>query len=209
MTTFYYKAYDSTGHKRVGTIKEYNVREAQLFLRGRGLKAYFLEDVKIVRKVIRKRRLRHRIIVIGGATAIALALVGSGVLVGYAGREAAPDAGQYREAGILKGDSGAVVAITPEAREFARKIYDVWQSFAPGVITGIEARKRFMTIYVNNDIRSMSSQDLEVLASRTCQALQRHFKSAGATLLIFHDDLPIMEVKYNGLTKTTKVKTYG
>ena len=205
MITYIYKAYDQLGNKKAGKVAVHTILDARRILRERHLNPYFLEDFKVVKQNIRRRRKRRRIIVAVGAVLIAAALVLSGIMVGYAGRERAPD---YSKTGVLKGGSGNLVADTDQGRAFARNIYQAWQSFAPGVINGIEVRKHLMTIYVGRAVRRMSESDLEVLATNSIRALQREFKSNGGTLLIIEDDLTIMEVRYNSFTKSTNIIRY-
>lgn len=87
MATFVYKAYDQLGNKKSGKIAVPSVVDARRELRGRGLNAYFLEDLRAVRIALRKRKKRRQVIAIGGVIAIAAAMLLSGLMVGYAGRE--------------------------------------------------------------------------------------------------------------------------
>lgn len=108
----------------------------------------------------------------------------------------------------MAGGSGNLLADTDEGKQFARKIYEAWQSFAPDVITGIEVRKYFLTLYVDRKVSTIAANDLEFLATQSVRAAQREYDSAGATLLIIQDDVPIMEVRYNGFTRSTRITKY-
>jgi len=176
LTTYIYKAYDPAGHKKAGTVVVASIFDARRIIRDKGLKIYFLEDLRVVKKSLRRKKRRRRILYISGTVAIALALVTSGMMVGYAGRDRALDVEAYQEIGAIRGQSGSVYAKTDEEKVFAQEIYNVWNSFAPGVITGIEVQQSLMTIYVGRKISQMSDSDREALATSSVRALQREFK---------------------------------
>ena len=208
MATFVYKAYDQLGNKKAGKIAVPSELDARRELRDHGLSAYFLEDLRAVKKALRKRKKRRQILAVVGVILISAAMLLSGLMVGYAGRERALTMEDYQSAGVVTGGSGNLVAATDKDKRFARRIYEAWQSFAPGVLTGIEVRKHVMTLYVGRRVSEISDEDLEYLATQSVRAVQREYDSAGATLLIIQDDVPIMEVRYNGFTKSTKITQY-
>lgn len=208
MTTYLYKAYDRRGHRKTGTIRVYSAKEAHLQLRTKGLKAYFLEDLAEVKRELRHRNRVRKAILISGAILVAGALLVSGLVVGYASKAPPPDVQAYKEAGILKGGSGNVVADSPEAKRFARDIFDAWQQLAPGIVNGVEVHRGYMTLYVTRAVRQMPGDDLELLATNTVKALQRQSKSFGVTLLVVEGNLTILEAQYNGLSKDTRITRY-
>lgn len=208
MATFVYKAYDQLGNKKAGKIAVPSESDARRELRDHGLSAYFLEDLRIVRKALQKRKKRRQILAIVGVFLIAAAMLLSGLMVGYAGRERGLSLENYQTAGAVTGGSGTLVADTDQGKKFARTMYEAWQSFAPGVLTGIEVRKHFLTLYVARNVSEIPEEDLEYLATQSVRALQREYDSAGATLLVILDDVPIMEIRYNGFTKSTKITQY-
>ena len=211
MPFFYYKAYDAAGQKKTGVIEALHRRAADAELRRTGLRPYFLHDYQQLKKILRhKQKKRERVIaiVIVGAVAVVSSAVLSGVAVRYAGRERAPKIEEYKQTGLVTGSAGVIVAKTREEREFALDIHKVWQTFCPGAVKGLEVRKLLMTVYVTRDIRRMSEKDLEVLASQTVRALQRRFGTSGCTLLVVEGDVTILDVSYNTITKTTRVKSY-
>lgn len=209
MSTFYYKAYDQLGNKKAGTIGVQSIMDARRELRERGLSAYFLEDLRIVKQVLRRRRKRKKVLLIGGAIVVGAALLFSGLMIGYAGREQDLSVEDYQNAGVLRGGSGNLVASTDQGEAFARRIFDAWQSLAPGVINGIEVRKGFMTLYVSRKVRQVNEDHLEALVTDTARALTREFKSPGANVLVISEDVPMLEVTYNGFSKSTKIKSYN
>lgn len=207
-SVFYYRAYNQAGQKISGTIKEFDLRAANVVLRDSGLRPYFLHDYRELKLVLRQRRKRRKRLLIGGAVAIALALVASGAMVGFAGRERAPNMQDLSATGFGEGLPGLIVADTKEERDFAKRIQELWEAFIPGLVEGVELKKLFMTLYVSRDVRKVDDTDLEVLATNTAKALQREFRLSGCTLWIVHNDETIMEVKYNTYAKSTTVKSY-
>ena len=208
MATFVYKAYDQLGNKKAGKIAVPSEMDARRELRDHGLSAYFLQDLHAFKRRLKKRKKRQRVLAIGGVIAIAAAMLLSGLMVGYAGREQALTVEDYQAAGVAMGGSGNFVVDTDQGARFARKIYEAWHSFAPGVVNGIEVHKHFMALYVSRKVSSIDDDDLELLATSTVRAVQREYDSAGATLLNNQDDVPIMENKYNRFTKSTKNTHY-
>ena len=208
MRLFYFRAYDQTGHKRTGAIEAPNVRAADAELRKSGLRPYFLNEYEAVRKALREKRKRERLLILGGSLAIALSLVLSGQLVRYAGRERAPDVEDYKRAGILDESSGVIVAKTKEEREFALEIYKIWDGFYPDLITGVDVKRLFMTVYVSRQVYDLSDNELELLATNTTRALQRRFETSGATLLIVEGDNTVMEVNYASARQSLRVRSY-
>jgi len=206
--TFYFKAYDETGRKMTGTIEAEDRQAANAELRESGLRVYRLHDYHKLRKALQKRKKRQRLITITGTAAVVLSLVFSSLMVRYAGRERAPDIDEYRRTGIVAGNPGLIMAKTMEEREFGSYIHGVWQSFCPGAVTGLEVTKLFMSVYVSRSIRDLSDNDLEVLASNTVRALQRRFEASVCTLLVVEGDTTILEVRYNAITSSTRVKFY-
>ena len=132
----------------------------------------------------------------------------SGLMVRYAGRERAPTIEDYKRTGRVTGRQGGIVAKTEEEHEFALEMYRVWESFCPRTVIGLEVTKLLMTVYVTRNVRRLSENDLEFLASNTVRALQRRFGRSGCTLVVFEGDTPILEVSYNTITRSTRVKTY-
>ena len=145
---------------------------------------------------------------IGGPVAILLSLYISSQIEQYAGRERAPDIEQYARAGIVQGDPGIVVAKTKALREFGGEIRTVWESFYPGSVAGLEVSTLLMTIYVTPAIRVLSDSEREALASNTVRALHRRFGSDVCTLLVVEDATTLIEVTYNAMTKSTRVKSF-
>jgi len=209
MKTFYYKAYDGAGGKRTGTIEARDRWTADAELREDGLRPYFLHDYQVLKKILQqKQKERRRVIAIVGAAAVALSLVFSVVIVRYAGRERPPNMEDYRRSGLVAGSPSLIAAKTKEEREFGLEIYQVWQSLYPDTISGVEVSKLLMTVYVTRNVRHLSENELEMLASNTVHALQRRFEAGGCTLLVVRDDKTILEVHYNCLTRSTRVKAY-
>lgn len=206
--TIYFRAYDETGGKRSGTMEATDVRAAATELREGGLRPYFLHDYHALKEKLRRKKKRRRIIAISGSVAVALSLLFSGLIVGYAGRERAPDIGEYEQMGLVEGAPGVVVARTKEERLFGLDIYEVWQRFSNKSVTGLEVSKFLMTVYVNKGIRHLSDKELESLAESTVRASQRHFRSSGCTLLVVENGGTILEIQYNGFTKSTTLKSY-
>ena len=208
MTTYVYKAYDPAGHKKAGTVVVESVFDARRILRDKGLKIYFLEDLKSVKQQVRRKKRRRRTLYISGSILIALALVTSGVMVGYAGREQALGLEAYQEVGAVRGHAGTVYAKTDAEMAFAQNIYDAWSSFTPGVITGIEVQRSVMTVYVSRKISQVSDNDVEALVTSSVRALQREFGASGTTLLLVKDDVTLMEVRYSPYTRSTNIKDF-
>jgi len=209
MPFFYYKAFDEAGQKRAGIIEARDRWAADAELKRTGLRPYFLHDYQQLKKVLQqKQKKRQRLIVVVGAVAVVLSAVSSGLIVRYAGRERAPQIESYRRTGLVAGSPGIIVAKTREEREFAQEILGVWQSFCPGAVSGIEVGKLLMTVYVTRKIRALPESDLEVLASHTIRALHRRFRASGCTLLVVEGDRTILEVSYNAITRSTRVKSY-
>ena len=206
--SYYYRAFNEIGGKRTGTIQAPDPRAADAELRKNGLRPYFLNDVESVKKALRERKRRRRIITIVGAVAVALSIFLSGAMVRYAGRERAPDIQQYRRTGLVEEGSSIIVAGTKEEREFAQEIYNTWEGFYPGTVTGLEVKKLLMTIYVTNKVHDLSDSELELVASNTARALQRRFSTSGSTLLVVEDEIAILEVTYTAFTKSIRVKSY-
>ena len=209
MPAYNYKAFDLANHKLSGMLEAPDEHTADLDLRKGGLRPYFLRDTRIIRHAIKKKRRRRRVIVVSGATAIALSLVASSFIVGYAGREQPPDIAQYKRAGLLTDSPEPIIAKSDEEREFAVEILKIWKNFTPGVVTSIEVRKIMITIYVNRKINRFSDQDIETLATQTVKALHRRFSAAGTTLLLVRGNDTILEVRYIPLTKSIYLKSYN
>lgn len=209
MPAYYYKAFDLANHKLSGVLDAPDEHTADLDLRKGGLRPYFLRDTRVIRHAIKKKKRRRRIIVIGGSTAVALSLVASSFVVGYAGREQAPDIAQYKRAGLLTDSPEPIIAKSAEEREFAIEMLKVWKNFIPGTVTSIEVRKIMITIYVSRKINRYSDEDVEMLATQTVKALHRRFSTTGTTLLLVRGNDTILEVRYLPLTHSTYVKSYG
>ncbi len=209
MPFFYYRAYDEAGQKRAGIIEARDRWAADAELRRTGLRPHFLQDYRQIKKVLReKQKKRQRLLVIGGAVAVILSALFSALIVRYAGRERAPAIEQYKRAGLVAGRPGIITAKTKEEREFAQEVLAIWQSFCPGAVSGLEVGKLLMTVYVTREIRALPASDLEVLASHTVRALHRRFGASGCTLLVVEGDATILEVSYNSITRSTRVKSY-
>lgn len=206
--TIYYKAYDPAGRKLTGKIQAAGIREAHLELQGSGLRPYFLHDYEKLKEMIRRRRKRKKIIVICGGVAIAISLVLSGVIVGYAGREQPTNIESIRQQGLVVGNSQAIAGKTEEERQFGQQVFDAWQSFAPDSVTGVEVNKILLMVYVNRKIRRLSDQELEMLSEQCVKALQRRFGAVGCSLLVVEDEQTIMELRYNGYLKSTTIKSF-
>ena len=208
MPRYLYKAYDSVGHKKVGTLYVLSPQEVYVALRERGLKAYFVEDfAKVKRVLLHRQRVRKTVIWLGAAS-IALALTVSAGIVGYAGRVKPLSTEDYQKVGLVEGGSGNFAADTADGEKLAREMVDAWNSFAPAVITGIEVRKGVMTIHVARTVRNLDSADIDHLAVNSVRALHRRLGSPGATLLIVEEDVTMLEVRYNGVTDSTHITRY-
>ena len=208
MATYVYKAYDHAGHKKTGTLHGFSAQDANLTLRERGLKVYFIADLgKLKERALHRRNVRKTILYGGGAL-IVIALVGSGAAVGFGGREQALRTDDYRRAGLVTAGSGNIVADSEEGKELARDIFDAWSSFAPKVLTGIEIRKGVMTLHVSRGVSRITEQDLEYLSVNSLRALHRQIDAPGATLLVLRDDVTMLDVRYNGVTNSTHITRY-
>jgi hypothetical protein len=207
--TFYYRAYDQAGHKRTGTIEARDQWTADKELRKGGLRPYFLHDYQKLKRILRqKQKKRQRVIAIAGASAVALSIVVSIVIVRLAGRERALTLDDYKLTGRVVGQEGGVVAATDDEEEFALEMYRIWDSFCPRAVVGLEVTKLLMTIHVTRNIRNLSEDELELLASNTVRALQRRFGTTGCTLVVVEDTTPIMDASYSIITKRVRVKSY-
>jgi hypothetical protein len=209
MKIFYYRAYDGAGGKRTGTIEARDRWAADAELKKNGLRPYLLHDYQVLKKVLRqKQKERRRVIAIVGAAAVVVSIVFSIVIVRWAGRERPPDIEDYRRAGLVAGNSGMIGAKTKEERAFGLEIHQAWQSLYPDTVTGVDVSKLLMTVYVTRNVRHLSENELELLASNTVRALQRRFQASGCTVLVVEGDRTILEVHYNVLTRSTRVKSY-
>ncbi|MBI4559650.1 MAG: hypothetical protein HY706_18840 [Candidatus Hydrogenedentes bacterium] len=209
MKAYYYKAYDEVGRKRSGTLEAPDRHAAGQELQRWGLRPYFLHDYHDFRKLLRQReKKRRRNLIIGGAVAALVCLALSAFLVSYAGRDRPPTVQEYSETGILEPISAALVAKTPEERQFGVEMYQIWHSFVPNAVDGVQVSSVLLTIHVNRRIHRLSENDLEVLATNSVRAFQRRFGSAACSLWLFEDEQKILEVDYNGFTKSTRVKAY-
>lgn len=209
MPLFYYKAYDAAGQKRTGIIEATHPHAADEELRQSGLRPYFLHDYHRLKKALhQKQKKRQRLIAMVGTAAVILSAILSGLIVRYAGRERAPEIEDYRRTGLAVGSPGLIVAQTKEEREFASEILGAWESFAPGSVRGIEVGKLLMWVHVTRKIRALPGNDLDVLASQTVGALHRRFGASVCTLLVVENDTTILEVKYDAITRSTRVKSY-
>jgi len=208
--SFFYKAYNETGQKRTGVIEAPHREDADAELRKSGLCPYFLHDYHKLKEIAhRKQRKRQQMILTGGAAASVLAIAFSVLGVRYAGRERAPRIDDYRRSGIIEGNPGVIQANTKEQREFALGIQDVWENFCPEVVRGIEVSNVLMTVWVTRDVRNLSDNELDLLASNAVRALHRRFGASGCTLLVIEGtDRTILEVSYNAITKSTRLKSY-
>ena len=97
MATFVYKAYDQLGNKKAGKIAVPSEMDARRELRDHGLSAYFLEDIRAVRKALHRRKKRRKILAIVGVILIAAAMFMSGAILGRAFKLT----GDTKYAGIL------------------------------------------------------------------------------------------------------------
>ncbi|MEK7795537.1 MAG: hypothetical protein AAB353_13455 [Candidatus Hydrogenedentota bacterium] len=197
MTTFYFKAYTTTGYKSAGTIVAFDPRAADVELRERGLRPYFIRDLITIRNAHRARKRRQRIIFSLGAVAILAASIGAGLLVRYAGR--VPELGfeDYKRLGLVTEGPEQFVAKSDEALDFAQDIHEIWNSFYPGVIERIEAHKMLLTIHVTSAIGRIPRGELETLLTNTVSAHHRRFQWDVSTLVIVEDGVPFVEAKYN------------
>ncbi len=208
MPTYLYKAYDSVGHKKVGTLYVLSPQEAILALRERGLKAYFVEDLAKVKRVLQHRQRVRKTVIGFGAGAIVLALGVSAGMVGYAGRAKPLATADYQQAGLVEGGSGNFAVDSEKGEKLAKEMVDAWNSFAPGVLTGIEIHKSVMTIHVGRAVRKLDPDDLDHLASNSVRALHRQLNARGAMLLILEEDVTMLEVRYNSVTNSTHITRY-
>jgi len=208
--SFFYKAYNETGQKRTGIIEAPYREDADAELRKSGLCPYFLHDYHKLKEIVRrKQRKRRHMILIGGAAATVLTVAFSVSVVRYAARERAPRIDDYKRSGIIEGNPGVIQANTKEQREFALGIQDVWESFCPKVVRGIEVSNVLMTVWVTGEVRNLSDNELDVLASNAVRALHRRFGASACTLLVVKGtDRTILEVNYNAITKSTRLKSY-
>ena len=210
MRSFFYKAHDEAGRKRTGVIEAPHREDADAELRKSGLRPYFLHDYHKLKQILhRKQRKRRQMILIGSAVTTVLAVMFSVFGVRYAGRERAPRIDDYKRTGIIEGNPGLIQADTKQQRKFALDIHGVWESFCPDVIQGIEVTNILMTVWVTRKVRNLSDNELEVLASNAVRALHRQFGANACTLLVVEgNDRTILEVNYNAITKSTRLKSY-
>jgi hypothetical protein len=208
VATFIYKAYDSAGRKKSGTLHGFSAQDANLTLRERGLKVYFIADLHKLKEAVRHKRQVRKTIIYGGAALVVIALVGSGAAVSLAGRVKPLGASDYRKAGLITSGSGNIVADSEEGKQLASDIYDAWNSFAPRVLTGIEIRNGVMTLHVTRAASRLVPDDFEYLAVNSVRALHRQTDAPGATLVVLQDDMTILEVRYNGLTNSTHITRF-
>ena len=208
MPTYLYKAYDSVGHKKVGTLRVFSPQEVYLALRKRGLKVYFVEDLAKVKHVLQHRQRVRKTVIWCGAAVIVLALAGSAGMVGYAGREKPLAAGDYEKAGVLTRGSGNFVADSKAGEALARDTVETWNELSPNMVIGIEVRKGVMAIHVTQAAQNLAANDLDRLATNSVRALHRRLGFPGATLLVLQDDVTILEVRYNGVTNSAQITRY-
>jgi len=109
---------------------------------------------------------------------------------------------------VLRGHAGTIVADSPELQSFAHRIVEAWNSFTPGLITGIEVRKNLMSLYVSSSVKDIGDDDMEVLATNSLRSLQREFKASGVSMLIIEDELTIMELYYSPFTRSMKIRDH-
>ena len=208
MPKFVYKADTAYGDEKKGIVEAHTISDARRLLRENGLISTYLEDAKLYKKRRRAHKRRQKMIVRIGVVLIIGALVLSAWIAREAERETAPMVSGLQDSGVLRGNAGTIVADTQKAENFAHRIIQAWNSFAPRLITGIEVRNNLMTLYVSGTAVGIDANDLEVLATNTLTALQREFNSTGATMLIIEDDVTIMELYYNPYTRSMKIQDY-
>ncbi|HIJ65346.1 MAG TPA: hypothetical protein HPP77_05275 [Candidatus Hydrogenedentes bacterium] len=207
---YYFKAYDRAGNKRTGSIEAPDPRAADAALRQQGLRPYFVLDRRKVKKALLRRKVKRKQLILGlGIAAIGASLIFSSLLVRYAGRERAPNVAQYRKAGILEGYSGMIYTERKEEREFGVKMVQIWESFYPGVVTGVEVRKLMLTIYVTKRVRKIPDNELDMLVSNTVRALHRQFGAAVCTVLVIRGDETLLEATYDSLSRSVHIRSYG
>ena len=143
-----------------------------------------------------------------GSAAVVASIIFSSLIVKYAGRERPPDVEQLRETGILVGYPGMIYSKTKEGREFGTEMGQIWESFCPDAVAGLDVGKLLMTVYVTKGIRKLSANELEVLVSNTARALQRRFGATTSTVLVVENDQTILEVRYDSLSRSVHVKSY-
>lgn len=208
MTKYVYKADNAYGDERRGIIAAPSEPDARRMLRENGLVSTFLEEATVYKRKRKARKRRQKIILWTGAVLIIGALAASASMTIMAKRETAPDVAVLQESGVLRGNAGNIFADSDETKEFAYRIINAWNSFAPRIITGIEVRPNLMTLYVSGTAKGIDPNDLEVLATNSLRSLQREFDSIGVTMLIIENDITIMELKYNPYSGTMRIHDY-
>ena len=208
MIKYVYKADNMYGDERTGTIIAPSESDARRLLREKGLVSTFLEDIKVYKHKRRVRKRRRRLIIRTGAGLISIAIVASVWMARAGNRDAAPDVSALVDSGVLRGHAGTIVADSPELQSFAHRIVEAWNSFTPGLITGIEVQKNLMSLYVSSSVKNIGDDDMEVLATNSLRALQREFKASGVTMLIIEDELTIMELYYSPFTRSMKIRDH-
>ena len=208
MIKYVYKADNAYGDERRGIIAAPSVSDARRLLREKGLVSTFLEDAVTYKRKRRVRKRRQKIILWTGAILIVGALAASVSMTIMSNRETAPDVAVLQQSGVLRGNAGNIVADSDETKDFAYRIIEAWNSFAPRIITGIEVRRNLMILYVSGTKTGIDANDLEVLATNSLRSLQREFDAIGVTMLIIEDDLTIMELKFNPYSGTMKIHDY-
>jgi len=208
MIAFYYRAYDEVGLKRSGTIEAPDRRTADRLLRRQELRPYFLEDWRALRKAIVQKRRRQRLLAIGGAVAVLCASVLSGAMVRYAGRERALGVDDIKRIGPARAQGGMVDTQEQAEQEFAQGIKRMWDSFCPKTVTDIDATVSLMIVYVNRNIDKLTAEEVELIAGNSLKSLSRRFEASVCTLLLVEKDDTLLEMTYNAITRSTRVKWY-
>ncbi|MCP4640734.1 MAG: hypothetical protein GY851_09890, partial [bacterium] len=161
-----------------------------------------------VKKAFRRKKKREHTLIGLGVVLILLSFPVSTYFVRHAERERAPDIEDYKRTGIVTGATGIITAKGERERQFAQNTYDVWETYRPGTVTGVEVTRLVVGVYVNSKVRSLSDEDLEMLTVATVKAHHRQLRSKACTLLVVEGTTTIVEAEYNVLSGEPHVKFY-
>lgn len=208
MCVYYYKAYDGAGSKKRGIIDAPDERAADRRLRRTGLRPYVICDFEIVKSKAHKEKRRRKQILISGVVSIVAALWFSGFIVGYAGRQKAPDIQAYEEGGVLVGATQMIFGATPVEREFAQDMADLWDSYAPGTRDGLEATTFLVTVYANPKVNDLTDDQVDLLVSQIIRAQRRRFHVQGPQVIVVLDETTLLEAVYSETNRSIDIVSY-
>lgn len=208
MTKFVYKADNALGNESMGTVLARTVADARQILREKGLVSTYLEDSKTYKMKRRRRRKRQRMLIVAGVILIAAAGTTSAWMNFRPEKAVAPEVAGLKTSGVIVSNGGTVVAESKEGEDLALRIIDSWNTYAPGLVSGIELKKSIMAMYITPKATRLTGDDLQSLATNSVKALHREFKASGVTMLLIEDNVTVMELYYNPFSKKTKIQDY-